>query len=80
MPGQVLSKLPDPLGVTLVVGAGVLRAGTVLVAVPEVEDVGDEGVVLGFEEVADEDDEKGKVALAEVLAGRVGALRGAGGG
>ncbi len=39
--------------------------------VPEVEAVGEEGVVLGFDEAADDDDE-GRAALAEVLA--LGAL------
>ncbi len=34
----------------------------------EVEAVGDDGVVLGLDELADEVDEEGRAALAEVLA------------
>ena len=37
-------------------------------AVPEVDGLGDEGVVLGLEEVFDEVVEDGSLALAEVLA------------
>jgi hypothetical protein len=36
--------------------------------VPEVEAIGEEGVVLGFDEFAEEDDDEGRAALAEVLA------------
>ncbi len=35
---------------------------------PEVDAVGDDGVVLGLDEVAEEVDEEGRAALAEVLA------------
>ena len=35
---------------------------------PEVGAVGEDGVVLGFDEDADEVDEEGRAALAEVLA------------
>jgi hypothetical protein len=37
-------------------------------ALPEVDGLGDEGVVLGLEEVFDEVVEDGSLALAEVLA------------
>ena len=37
-------------------------------AVPEVDGLGDEGVVLGLEEVFEEVVEDGSLALAEVLA------------
>ncbi len=37
-------------------------------AVPEVDGLGDEGVVLGLEEVFEEVAEDGSLALAEVLA------------
>jgi hypothetical protein len=48
---------------------------------PEVEAVGDDGVVLGLDDCADEVDEEGKVALAEVLAlGGLTVVAGAGGG
>ncbi len=48
---------------------------------PEVEAVGDDGVVLGFDELANEVDEEGRAALAEVLAlGGLTVVGGAGGG
>jgi hypothetical protein len=48
---------------------------------PEVEAVGDDGVVLGLDDCADEVDEEGRVALAEVLAlGGLTVGEGAGGG
>ncbi len=40
-------------------------AGIVLGTTPEVEAVGDEGVVLGYD---DDEEEEGRAALAEVLA------------
>ncbi len=49
--------------------------------VPEVEAVGDYGVVLGLDNCADNVDEEGRVALAEVLAlGSLTVTEGAGGG
>jgi hypothetical protein len=50
--------------------------------VPEVEAVGEEGVVLGFEEFAEEDDDdESRAALAEVLGlGGLIIVGGAGGG
>ena len=51
------------------VGAvSVLEVYLVLGAVPEVDGLGDEGVVLGLEEVLEEVVEDGSLALAEVLA------------
>jgi hypothetical protein len=48
---------------------------------PEVEAVGDDGVVLGFDELADDVDEEGRAALAEVLAlGVLIVVEGVGGG
>ncbi len=48
---------------------------------PEVEAVGDEGVVLGLDDCADDVDKEGRVALAEVLAlGGLIAIDGVGGG
>ncbi len=46
----------------------VLEVYLALGAVPEVDGLGDEGVVLGLEEVFDEVMEDGSLALAEVLA------------
>ncbi len=46
----------------------VLEVYLALEAVPEVDGLGDEGVVLGLEEVFDEVVEDGSLALAEVLA------------
>ena len=46
----------------------VLEVYLALGAVPEVDGLGDEGVVLGLEEVFDEVVEDGSLALAEVLA------------
>ncbi len=46
----------------------VLEVYLVLGAVPEVDGLGDEGVVLGPEEVLDDVAEEGSLALAEVLA------------
>ncbi len=46
----------------------VLEVYLALGAVPEVDGLGDEGVVLGLEEVLDEVVEDGSLALAEVLA------------
>jgi hypothetical protein len=48
---------------------------------PEVEAVGDDGVVLGFEDWADDVDDDSNFALAEVLAfGGLTVVEGAGGG
>jgi hypothetical protein len=48
---------------------------------PEVEAVGDDGVVLSFDDWADEVEEEGRSALAEVLAfGGLTLAEGAGGG
>ncbi len=46
----------------------VLEVYLVLGAVPEVDGLGDEGVVLGLEEVLEDVAEEGSLALAEVLA------------
>jgi hypothetical protein len=46
----------------------VLEVYLVLGAVPEVDGLGDEGVVLGLEEVLEDATEDGSLALAEVLA------------
>jgi hypothetical protein len=46
----------------------VLEVYLVLGTVPEVDGLGDEGVVLGLEEVFEEVVEDGSLALAEVLA------------
>jgi len=46
----------------------VLEVYLVLGAVPEVDGLGDEGVVLGLEELLEEVVEDGSLALAEVLA------------
>ena len=46
----------------------VLEVYLALGAVPEVDGLGDEGVVLGLEEVLEEVVEDGSLALAEVLA------------
>jgi hypothetical protein len=46
----------------------VLEVYLVLGTVPEVDGLGDEGVVLGLEEVLEEVVEDGSLALAEVLA------------
>jgi hypothetical protein len=46
----------------------VLEVDLVLGAVPEVDGLGDEGVVLGLEELLEEVVEDGSLALAEVLA------------
>ncbi len=46
----------------------VLEEAFVLGMAPEVETVGDDGVVLGLDELAEEVDEEGRAALAEVLA------------
>jgi len=46
----------------------VLAVYLVLGAVPEFDGLGDEGVVLGLEEVLEEVVEDGSLALAEVLA------------
>ncbi len=46
----------------------VLEVYFALGAVPEVDGLGDEGVVLGLEEVFEEVVEDGSLALAEVLA------------
>ena len=46
----------------------VLEVYLVLGAVPEVDGLGDEGVVLGLEEVLEDVIEDGSLALAEVLA------------
>jgi hypothetical protein len=46
----------------------VLEVYLVLGTVPEVDGLGDEGVVLGLEEVLEEVIEDGNLALAEVLA------------
>ncbi len=46
----------------------VLEVYLVLGAVPEVDGLGDEGVVLGLEEVFEDIVEEGSLALAEVLA------------
>ncbi len=46
----------------------VLEVYLVLGAVPEVDGLGDEGVVLGLEEVFEDVAEEGSLALAEVLA------------
>ncbi len=51
------------------VGAvSVLEVYLVLGPVPEVDGLGDEGVVLGLEEVVEDVTEDGSLALAEVLA------------
>ncbi len=47
----------------------------------EVEAVGDEGIVLGLDELADDVDEEGRASLSEVLAlGVLTVVEGAGGG
>ena len=46
----------------------VLEVYLVLGAVPEVDGLGDDGVVLGLEEVLEDVAEEGSLALAEVLA------------
>ncbi len=46
----------------------VLEVYLVLGAVPEVDGLGDEGIVLGREEVLEDVAEEGSLALAEVLA------------
>ena len=46
----------------------VLEVYLVLGTVPEVDGLGDEGIVLGLEEVLEEVVEDGSLALAEVLA------------
>ena len=46
----------------------VLEVYLVLGAVPEVDGLGEEGVVLGLEEVFEDIAEEGSLALAEVLA------------
>ncbi len=46
----------------------VLEVYLVLGAVPEVDGLGDEGVVPGLEEVLEDVAEEGSLALAEVLA------------
>ncbi len=46
----------------------VLEVYLVLGPVPEVDGLGDEGVVLGLEEVLEDVAEEGSLALAEVLA------------
>jgi hypothetical protein len=46
----------------------VLEVYLVLGAVPEVDGLGDEGFVLGLEEVLEDVAEEGNLALAEVLA------------
>jgi hypothetical protein len=46
----------------------VLEVYLALGAVPEVDGLGDEGVVLGLEEVLEDVAEEGSLALAEVLA------------
>ena len=46
----------------------VLEVYLVLGAVPEVDGLGEEGVVLGLEEVLEDVAEEGSLALAEVLA------------
>ncbi len=56
----------DRLGAVEVLGVVVVFL--VFGITPEVEAVGDDGVVLGFEELADEVDKEGRAALAEVLA------------
>jgi hypothetical protein len=74
----------DQLGAVSVLGLGalaVLNLVLVFGIAPEVEAVGDDGVVLGFDELAEEVDEEGRAALAEVLAfGGLTIVRGAGGG
>jgi len=45
----------------------VVSVGLVFGIAPEVEAVGEDGVVLGFNEDADDVDEEGRAALAEVL-------------
>ncbi len=79
----------DLLGAVSVLEPGaisVLDEVFVFRMVPEVVAVGDDGVVLGLEDWADEVDDEGSLALAEVLAlggltvgavGGVGALVGA---
>ncbi len=57
-------EYPD-LGVDAV---SVLEVYFALGAVPKVDGLGDEGVVLGLEEVFEEVVEDGSLALAEVLA------------
>ena len=46
----------------------VLEVYLVLGPVPEVDGLGDEGIVLGLEEVLEDVAEEGSLALAEVLA------------
>jgi len=61
----------DRLGAVSVLEPGavsVLDEVFVFGMVPEVEAVGDDGVVLGLDDWADKVDEEGRVALAEVLA------------
>ncbi len=69
----------DRLGVVEVLDVAVVVI--VFGTTPEVEAVGDDGVVLGLDELADEVDEEGRAALAEVLAlGGLTVVGGASGG
>ncbi len=71
----------DQLGAVSVLVPGamsVLEEVFIFGMAPEVEAVGDEGVVLGLDELTEEVDDEGRAALAEVLA--LGGLIVAGGG
>jgi len=74
----------DQLGTVSVLEPGavsVLDEVFVFGMAPEVEAVGDDGVVLGLDDWADKVDDEGRVALAEVLAlGGLTVAEGAGGG
>ncbi len=73
----------DQLGAVSVLEPGavsVLEEVLVFGMAPEVEAVREDGVVLGLEDWADDVDEEGRVALAEVLAfGGLTVVGGAGG-
>ncbi len=71
MKGGAGGGVGDRLGAVSVLEPGavsVLAEVFVFGMVPEVEAVGDDGVVLGFDDWADEVDDEGRAALAKVLA------------
>jgi len=82
--GCACGGVGDRLGAVSVLEPGaesVLDEVFVFGMVPEVEAVGDDRVVLGLDDWADEVDDEGRVALVEVLAlGGFTVAEGAGGG
>ncbi len=79
MTGGIGGGVGDQLGV--VDELGVVMVVFVFGIAPEVEAVGDKGVVLGLDEFSDDVDEEGRAALAEVLAlGALTVIEGASGG